>query len=145
VQNVAVLGTAAALGNLGVKLGEKVVESLQQPGPAALAPQPAAALQVVDPLSWLPAGLLTAHAPRVPLELPALGRAVLFVELRYFGHLLYYQPSQRLLLWRAAPGKLQTLHGPAELALVAEQVPCDTFGGHAAPSLGPDSGLKTLG
>jgi hypothetical protein len=74
-----------------------------------------------------------------------LGRAVLFVELRYFGHLLYYQPSQRLLLWRAAPGKLQTLHGPADLALVAEQVPCDTFGGHAAPSLGPGSGLKTLG
>jgi hypothetical protein len=124
-----VLGTAAALGNLGVKLGEKVVESFQQPGPAVLAPQPAAALQVVDPLSWLPAGLLTANAPRVPLELPALGRAVLFVELRYLGHVLYYQPSQRLLLWRAAPGKLQTLHGPAELALVAEQVPCDTFGG----------------
>ncbi|RZK32062.1 MAG: hypothetical protein EOO63_02490, partial [Hymenobacter sp.] len=121
VQNVAVLGTAAALGNLSVKLGEKVVESFQQPSPAALAPAP----QVVDPLSWLPAGLLTANAPRVPLELPALGRSVLFVELRYLGHVLYYQPSQRLLLWRAAPGKLHALHGPAELALVAEQVPCD--------------------
>jgi hypothetical protein len=88
VQNVAVLGTAATLGNLGVKLGEKVVESFQQPSPAALAPLPAP--QVVGPLSWLPAGLLTANAPRVPLELPALGRSVLFVELRYFGHLLYY-------------------------------------------------------
>lgn len=127
MQNVAVLGTAAALGDLGVKLGEKVVESFQQPSPAALAPLSAS--QVVGPLSWLPAGLLTANAPRVPLELPALGRSVLFVELRYFGHLLYYQPSQRLLLWRAAPGKLHALHGPAELALVAEQVPCDTLGG----------------
>jgi len=145
LQNLAVLGTAAALGNLGVKVGEWVVESFKQPSPAALPSSPVAAPQLVDPLSWLPAGLLTANAPRVSLELPALGRSVLFVELRYLGHILYYQPSQRLLLWRAAPGKLLALRGPDDVALVAEQVPCDAFGGSFAPSLSPGSGLKTLG
>lgn len=145
LQNIAVLSTAAALGNLGVKVGERVVESFKQPSPATLPPLSAPAPQLVDPLSWLPAGLLTANAPRVPLELPALGRSFQFVELRYLGHLLYYQPSQRLLLWRAAPGKLLALRGPDELALVAEQVPCDAYGGSFAPSLSPGSGLKTLG
>jgi len=145
LQNLAVLGTAAALGNLGVKVGERVVESFKQPSPAVLPPRPVPAPQLVDPLSWLPAGLLTANAPRVPLELPALGRSVLFVELRYLGHILYYQPSQRLLLWRAAPGKLLALRGPDDVPLVAEQVPCDAFGGSFAPSLSPGSGLKTLG
>lgn len=145
LQNLAVLGTAAALGNLGVKVGERIVESFQQPNPVALPPSPVSAPQLVDPLSWLPAGLLTANAPRVPLELPALGRSVLFVELRYLGHILYYQPSQRLLLWRAAPGKLLALRGPDDIALVAEQVPCDAYGGNFAPSLGTGGGLKTLG
>jgi hypothetical protein len=92
----------------------------------------------------LPAGLLTANAPRVPLELPALSRSVLFVELRYLGHLLYYQPSQRLLLWRTAPGKLLALRGTDDVALVAEQVPCDEYGGNFASSLSAGSGLKTL-
>ena len=78
-QNIAVLGTAAALGNLGVKVGERVVESFKQPAPSVLPPAPPA--QLVDPLSWLPAGLLTANAPRVPLELPTLGKSVLFVQL----------------------------------------------------------------
>jgi hypothetical protein len=36
---------------------------------------------------------------------------VVFVEFRYLGHMLYYQPSQRLLLWQAAPGKLLALRG----------------------------------
>lgn len=145
LQNLAVLGTAAALGNLGVKVGERVMESFKQPSLAALPPSPVAAPQLVDPLSWLPAGLLTANAPRVPLELPALGRSVLFVELRYLGHMLYYQPSRRLLLWRAAPGKLLALRGPADVCLIAEQVPCDAYGGSFAPSLGTGGGLQTLG
>lgn len=145
LQNLAVLGTAAALGNLGVKVGERVVESFKQSSPAALPPGPVPAPQLVDPLSWLPAGLLTANAPRVPLELPALGRSVLFVELRYLGHILYYQPSQRLLLWRAALGNLLALRGPDDVCLVAEQVPCDAYGGSWAPTLGTGSGLKTLG
>ncbi|TFZ62745.1 hypothetical protein E4631_24650 [Hymenobacter sp. UV11] len=145
LQNLAVLGTAAALGNLGVKVGERVVEGFTQPSSAVLPALPAPPLQLVDPLSWLPAGLLTANAPRVSLESSALGRPVLFVELRYLGHLLYYQPSQRLLLWRAAPGNLQTLGGPDEVAYVAEQVPCDAYGESVAPSLGTGSELQTLG
>jgi hypothetical protein len=133
---LAVLGTAAALGNLGVKMGERVVDSFKQSTPAALPPTPVSAPQLVEPLSWLPAGLLTANTPRVSLELPALGRSVLFVELRYLGHILYHQPSQRLLLWRAVPGKLLALRGPGDVALVAEQVPCDAYGGSFASSLG---------
>jgi hypothetical protein len=141
-QNIAVLGTAAALGNLGVKVGERVVESFKQPAPPALPPAPPA--QLVDPLSWLPAGLLTANAPRVALELPTLGKSVLFVELQYLGHTLYYQPSQRLLLWRAAPGKLMALHGPQDVALVAEQVPCDNYGGSWTRPLGTGANLQSF-
>jgi hypothetical protein len=145
LQNLAVLGTAAAIGNLGVKAGEQVVKGLQKPSPTALPSPPAPILQIVDPLSWLPAGLLTANAPRVSLESATLGRLVPFVELRYLGHTLYYQPSQRLLLWRAAPGNLQALGGPDEVAYVAEQVPCDAYGENSAPSLGTGGGLQTLG
>ncbi|RZK26789.1 MAG: hypothetical protein EOO63_14270, partial [Hymenobacter sp.] len=90
LQNLAVLGTAAELSNLGIKVGERVVESFKQSSSAALPLSAVPVLQLVDPLIWLPAGLLTANAPRVPLELPALGRSVPFVELRYLGHLLYY-------------------------------------------------------
>lgn len=145
LQNLAVLGTAATLGNIGVKVGERVVEGFQQPTPAALPAPPAPALQLVDPLSWLPAGLLTTNAPRVPLELPALGRSVLFVELRYLGHLLYYQPTQRVLLWRATPGQLQPLRGPDDVAYVAEQLPCDGYEWRWASSLGMGNELQTLG
>jgi hypothetical protein len=67
LQNLAVLGTAAALGNLGVKVGERVVESFKQSTPAAIPPTPVSVPQLVDPLSWLPTGLLTANTPRVPL------------------------------------------------------------------------------
>lgn len=116
LQNLAVLGSAAALGNIGVKVSERVVEGFKQPKPAALSSPPAPALQLVDSLSWLPAGLLMANAPRVPLELPALGQSVLFVELRYLGHLLYYQPTQWVLLWRATPGQLQPLRGLDDVA-----------------------------
>jgi hypothetical protein len=145
LQNLAVLGSAAALGTLGVKVGERVVEGFKQPKPAALSSPPAPALQLVDPLSWLPAGLLTANAPRVPLELPALGRSVLFIELRYLGHLLYYQPTHRVLLWRATPGQLQPLRGPDDVAYVAEQLPCDGYEGSWASSLGRGNELQTLG
>lgn len=115
----------AALGNLSVKVGERTMEHFKQPSIPAVPPLPPA--QLVDPLSWLPAGLLTANAPRVLLELPALGQSVLFVRLQYLGHTLYYQPSQRLLLWRAAPGKLLPLRGLDDVALVAEQTPFDDY------------------
>jgi hypothetical protein len=51
------------------------------------------------------------------------GQAAIFVQLQYLGHTLYYQPSQRLLIWRAAPGVMRSLSGPEDVALVAEQIP----------------------
>jgi hypothetical protein len=142
LQNMAVLGTAAALGNLGVKAGEQVVERFKRPSPPA--PTSAQTPELVDPLSWLPVGLLTAAAPRVPLEIGDSGQAVVFVQLQYLGHTLYYQPRQRVLLWRAAPGQLAPLGGPEDVAFVAEQTPCEAY----SPSLShPLAGreLQTLG
>jgi hypothetical protein len=141
-QNLTVLSTAAALGNLGVKAGEHVVASLKQPKPAA--PLPALTPQLVEPLSWLPAGLLAASAPRVALESVSGGPAVTCVQLQYLGHTLYYQPSQRLLLWRVAPGNLQVLRSAADVAFVAEQVPYDETRS-PQPALPAPSILKTLG
>jgi len=141
-QNLTVLGTAAALGNLGVKAGERVVASFKQPKPAA--PVPAPLPQLVEPLSWLPAGLLTASAPRVALESVSGGPTVTCVQLQYLGHTLYYQPSQRLLLWRAAPGNLKVLRSAADVAFVAEQVPYDDTIS-AQPALPAPTILKTLG
>jgi len=142
-QNIAVLGTAAALGNLGVKVGERVVESFKQPPLPVLPPAPPT--QLVDPLSWLPPGLLTANAPRVPLDVPSLGKSIVFVQLQYLGHTLYYQPSQRLLLWRAEPGKLLALHGPQAVAQVAERIPCDDYAASWTRPLGTGAILKDFG
>ncbi|MGI4820195.1 MAG: hypothetical protein ACRYFV_03185 [Janthinobacterium lividum] len=142
LQNVAVLGTAAALGNLGVKAGEQVVERFKRPSTPA--PTSAQTLELVDPLSWLPVGLLTAAAPRVPLELGDSGQTVVFVQLQYLGHTLYYQPSQRVLLWRAAPGQLAPLGGPEDVAFVAEQTPYEGYSPSLShPLVGQE--LKTLG
>ncbi|TDN39892.1 hypothetical protein E4631_24960 [Hymenobacter sp. UV11] len=143
LHNMALLGTAAALGNLGVKAGERVAERLKKPAPSAATP--VTTPELVDPLNWLPPGLLTATAPRVPLEVGESGQSVVFVHLRYLGHTLYYQPTQRLLLWRAAPGDLQLVHSAEEVAFVAEQTPCDDFGPNEAAQLGAGWELKTLG
>jgi hypothetical protein len=132
LQNFGVLSAASAFGTLGVKLGEQVVESLKQP--PASAPAPPAQAQLVDPLNWLPAGLLTGAAPRVPITSNTTGKEVIFVQLQYLGHTLYYQPSQRLLLWRAAPGELRLLTGPEQVALMAEQVPCETESQETTPN-----------
>jgi hypothetical protein len=110
------------------------MESFKQtPVPALPSPpQP----QLVDPLSWLPAGLLTGAAPRVPITSNTTGQAIIFVQLLYFGHTLYYQPRQRLLLWRAAPGELRLLAGPEQVAAMAEQIPCEPAGWDAGPGSG---------
>jgi hypothetical protein len=55
--------------------------------------------------------------------------------------LLLAQPTGPAL----APGKLQTLGGPDDVAYVAEQVPCDAYWGSFAPSLDTGSELQTLG
>jgi ribosomal protein S27AE len=119
LNNIALLGTASALGQLGVQLGTALFQLLTtrtKPTPVDVAQRP-------DPLSWLPAGLLTAAAPRVPLTLPSLRRPLVFVELHYLGHVLYYQPRERLLLWRVVPGTLLALLSAEYVDGVAEQVP----------------------
>jgi hypothetical protein len=119
LNNIALLSTASALGQLGVQLGTALFQLFT----TRTTPTPLDVAQRPDPLSWLPAGLLTAAAPRVPLTLPALGREMRFVELTYLGHVLYYQPRERLLLWRVVPGTLLALLSADYVDAVAEQVP----------------------
>jgi hypothetical protein len=135
LNNIALLGTASALGQVGVELGKALLQLFTTRTP----PPPVAVAQRPDPLSWLPAGLLTAAAPRVPLELPALGRTLVFVELHYLGHVLYYQPRERWLLWRVVPGTLLALLSAAYVDGVAEQVP------YQAPAALPASGATSPG
>jgi hypothetical protein len=66
------------------------------------------------------------------------------MQLQYLGHTLYYQPSERLLLWRTAPGKLMALRGSKEVALVAEQVPCDDYAASWTRPLGTGPGLQSF-
>lgn len=119
LNNIALLSTASALGQLGLQLGTALLQLFT----TRTKPTPVDVVQRPDPLSWLPAGLLTAAAPRVPLTLPALGRPLVFVELHYLGHVLYYQPRERLLLWQVRPGTLLALLSAAYVDGVAEQVP----------------------
>lgn len=106
LQTVGVVAVGSVLGTLGMRAIDKLLSS-----PSPLPSAPLVATRSVapgreDPASWLPAGLLTAAAPRVALALLAGEPAVVFVQLQYLGHTLYYQPSQRVLLWRSAPGQL---------------------------------------
>lgn len=132
LQNFGVIGAASAFGTLGVKLGERMIESLTQPAVPALPPTPQP--QLVDPLSWLPAGLLTGNAPRVSLPVGTTGQTITFVQLQYLGHLLYYQPTQRLLFWRAAPEDIRQLQGPDDVALMAEQIPAEATRADVGPT-----------
>ncbi|TFZ62607.1 hypothetical protein E4631_24850 [Hymenobacter sp. UV11] len=147
LQTVGVVAVGSALGTLGLRAVDKVF-STPSPPPSA----PALPLLTVsvapgpeDPANWLPAGLLTAAAPRVRLEGMNGEPAAVFVQLHYLGHTLYYQPSQRVLLWRAAPGQLQALYSAADVAFAAEQIPCDDAGTGPPPWLSASGGLKTIG
>ena len=147
LQTVGVVAVGSALGTLGVRAVDKLLSPASPPPAtqAPLGPTPWVAAEREDPASWLPPGLLTAAALLVPLESFSGGPTVVFVQLQYLGHTLYYQPSQRLLLWRAAPGQLQVLHSATEVAWVAEQLPWLEEGTNQAPRLNTSSGLKILG
>jgi hypothetical protein len=106
-----------------VQLGASLLKLFTTP----VAASPVAGSQRPDPLPWLPAGLLTAAAARVEKELPALQRSFVFVELHYLGHVLYYQPTQRWLLWRVVPGKLLALLSAAHVDAVLEQAPYEAL------------------
>jgi hypothetical protein len=117
-QNIAVLSAANFVAQVGANVGKRLWNAFT--GPSASAPALPAAGQAADPLDWLPIGLLSSAAPRVTLELPGLNRSVVFVQLTYLGHTFFYQPTQRVLLWRAAPGQLMALITADQLALVTE-------------------------
>lgn len=119
LSNLALLSTAAALGQLGVYLGTALWELFTTRSP----PLPVEIAQRPDPLSWLPAGLLTSAARRVRLDLPHGADALVFVELPYLGHVLYYQPRERVLLWGALPGTYLALLTAEHVDGVAEQQP----------------------
>jgi ribosomal protein S27AE len=130
LNNIALLSTASAIGQLGVQVGTALWQLLT----TRTTPTPVEVAQRPDPLSWLPAGLLTAASTRVPLTVSALGRELIFVELHYLGHVLYYQPRERLLLWRAMPGALLALLSAEHVDGVAEQVPYQAPPALAAPA-----------
>jgi hypothetical protein len=46
-----------------------------------------------------------------------------FLQLAYFGHTLYYQPTQRCLLWKVAAGQYLPVFTAEQLAQVTEFVP----------------------
>jgi hypothetical protein len=48
-----------------------------------------------------------------------------FLQLSYFGHTLYDQPTQRCLLWRVVPGQVLLVSSPAQLAAIAELTPVE--------------------
>jgi hypothetical protein len=119
-QNLAVLGGASLLAQFGSSVVKRLWEAFTEPALPPKLPHLGLAERVADPLDWLPAGFLTGAAPRVSLPIPALGQALVFVQFTYLGHTLFYQPTQRVLLWRVGPGQLMALRKADHLALVAE-------------------------
>jgi hypothetical protein len=144
LQTVGVVAAGTAVGTLGLRVVDHLFSN-PSPPPAGPLPPVSVAAEREDPANWLPAGLLTAAVPRVPLEVMSGGPAVIFVQLQYLGHTLYYQPSQRVLLWRSAPGQLRALLSAAQVAQMAEQLPCQEQGPGQAPLLNPSGQLKILG
>ena len=55
---------------------------------------------------------------------PAARRAQAVVLVK-FGHTLYYQPTQRCLLWRVVPGQVLLLSSPAQVVAIAELMPVE--------------------
>jgi hypothetical protein len=121
-QNVAILTGSHVAAKLVLVLGERLLQ-LFTPTPAAtLAASPP---ESVDPTSWLPAALLSAPAPRLTLTMAWWEQPQVFLQLSYFGHTLYYQPTHRCLLWRVVPGQVLLLSSPEQLTAIAELTPIE--------------------
>ena len=122
--NAAFLTGCSVAAQLLVSLGERAYKAFTTPVVPSVAPKGGARPELpADPLHWLPAHLLAADAPRVTLHLAWWEQPHLFLQLAYFGHTLYYQPTQRCLLWEAAPGQYLPVFTAEQLAQVAEFVP----------------------
>ena len=118
VQNFAVLGGASFLAQVGVSVSKRLLDAFLAPREAPRTPLPAG--RAIDPLDWLPVGLLTSAAPRVSLPIPALNQSFVCVQLTYLGHPFFYQPTHRVLLWQVAPGQFIAVLKAQQLALIAE-------------------------
>lgn len=115
-QTVTATAVGTVLGKLIERFGERVAAAFKQ---ARVQPQ-LGAETAADPLSWLPASLLTLPAPRCWQASPLWATPQKCVQLAYFGHVLYWQPTHRCLLWEIEPGQLWLLTSAHELALLAE-------------------------
>jgi hypothetical protein len=121
-QNAAILAGSQVAAKLVLVLGERLLQlftSSPASVPTASPPEP------VDPAGWLPAALLSAPAPRLTLTMAWWEQPQVFLQLSYFGHTLYYQPTHYCLLWRAVPGQVLLLSSPAQLAAIAELTPIE--------------------
>lgn len=121
-QNAALLTGSHVAAELLLLLGKRVQQLFTSAPAAALAARPP---EPVDPASWLPAALLSAPAPRLTLPLTWWEQPQVFLQLSYFGHTLYYQPTQRCLLWGVVPGQVLWLSSPEQLAAIAELTPLE--------------------
>jgi hypothetical protein len=122
--NAAFMTGCSVAAQLLVSLGERVYKAFTTPVVPPAAPTGGARPALpADPLHWLPAHLLAVDAPRVPLHLAWWEQPHVFLQLAYFGHTLYHQPTQRCLLWEVAPRQYLPVFTAEQLAQVAEFVP----------------------
>jgi hypothetical protein len=68
----------------------RLLDKLLEPAPAPAA-LPVATMSV-DPASWFPAAVLAAPAA-LPVHHPEWPQAQVCLQLHYFGHRFYYQPT----------------------------------------------------
>jgi hypothetical protein len=119
-QNAAILTGSHVAANLVLVLGERLLKLFTASPATTLTTSPS---EPIDPASWLPAALLSAPAPRLTLTMPWWDQPQVFLQLAYFGHTFYYQPTHQCLLWRAVPGQVLLLSSPELLAAVLELTP----------------------
>lgn len=153
-KTVGVIALGAALGNLAAQGGTSVVQHLMQGNANAHAPQPKigrmpqgpiqllAKSDIEQPNDFLPADLQAIVSPLERITLPGKG-PLAFVRLRHYGHELYYQAGQQLLLWKKEEGKYHAITSArmfAKLARypapLADQLPirAESAGAKAIPS-----------
>jgi hypothetical protein len=113
--NLSLLTLTAFAAQLTLRLGDSLLNSFKRPASA----KPL----LIDPLNWLPAAFVTHLPQRRVLSLPLWPEARGCVELRYFGHIFYYQPVERCLLWEVVPEQYLVVLSPELIPQIAELTP----------------------
>lgn len=122
LQTVGVVAVGSALGNLGLRVADKLWSS---PPPAPRTPAtPVTTVSLApvreDPASWFPAAVLATPAASLPVEHPQWPTAQRCLQLDYFGRRFSYQPTLRCLFWECTPGQLLPLNQQAEFTRIFE-------------------------